>query len=77
MASRSKKRLDVDMIQLWLSQGISILPNVKRTYDLLMTLLVATDKACWIPVERMEQYSKKVRDLRVKQMPTSGQRLHK
>lgn len=77
MASRSKQSLNVDTIQLWMSQGILILPNVKRTYDLLMTLLIATEKVCWIPAERMERYSEKVRELRTKQMPTSGQLLHK
>lgn len=72
-----KKGLTVDEIQLWISRGISVFPNVGRTYSLLMALLVATDKACWIPVEKMEHFSKKVRDQHTKQMPTPGQLSHK
>lgn len=75
--SRSKQVLDVDTIQLWISRGISVLPGIKRTYSLLMALLVATDKVCWVPVSRMEHFSEKVRDQHTKQMPTSGHLSHK
>lgn len=62
--ARMKCSMELDDIQLWISQGIAVLPRVRRTYALLMASLVYSDKVCLIPIEKMERYSDEIRTKR-------------
>lgn len=59
--ARKKRNLELDEIQLWISQGIAMMPRITRTYSLLLVSLVYSGKACLVPIEKLERFCDDVR----------------